>query len=244
MGKTYSDGEDPLFLLINLDKDSKKLEKSLLEAQRIKVELVRIQALDEKSLAVKSSFGFPKQVEACWESHLSAYRFFLSTDHQFAIIFEDDFKIENVTKFRRAMGILQNLGFDLVQLGFLRIGLRNRIFQVLINLECFVFKILYHALAKKPIIGQRLASRFRIRQIARTPAGFIPNDFQPGAHAYAISRELASEIVNNYSKFLVPADGLLQMLSQAGGIKSFRLAKSLVGQYEYADSMRMSKERQ
>lgn len=244
MKKTSSGKERPLFILINLDKDSGKLEKSLREAKRIEVELVRIQALDENSITMKSFFGFPKQVEACWESHLSAYRHFLSTEHQFAIIFEDDFRIDNVKKFIKVMGMIQDLRFDLLQLGFLKIGLRNRIFQVQTNLECFIFRILYHAIAKKPIIGRLIASRLRVRRMATTPFGFIPNDFQPGAHAYAISRELAREIVNNYSKFLVPTDGLLQMLSHSGGIESFRLAQSLVGQYEYAGSMRMNKERQ
>lgn len=243
MKATYQSEKPALFLLINLEKDSKKLEKSLLEAKDAEIELIRIRAIDGTSLLEKSSFGFAKEVEACWASHLSAYKYLLSTEYTSAIIFEDDFKIENCKNIVGTICEFQKQEFDLLQLGFLSIGIRVRISQMLINLETLLLRILSWTLSAIPFFRSKISSRLRIQRIAKTPKGLIPNDFQPGTHAYIISRQLADEIVSNYSNFMVPTDGFLQMLAQAGGIKSFRVRRSLVNQYKYADSMRLNKER-
>jgi len=243
MNATNQSEKPALFLVINLEKDSKKLEKSLLEAKNAEIKLIRISAINGASLFEKSAFGFTKEVEACWASHLSAYKYLLSTEYASAIIFEDDFKIENCKNIVEVIHEFQKRDFDLLQLGFLSIGIRVKISQMLINLETFLLRILSGTLSKISFFSRNISRRLRIQRIAKTPKGLIPNDFQPGAHAYIISRQLANEIVSNYSNFMVPTDGFLQILAQSGGITSFRVRRSLVSQHKYADSMRLKKER-
>jgi GR25 family glycosyltransferase involved in LPS biosynthesis len=243
MTDNYQFEEPHLFLLINLDKDSKKLEKSLQEARRANIELIRINAVNENSLLEKSAFEFARKVEACWESHLTAYRHLLSTEYRFAVIFEDDFTVESPKKFTKVICDLQKIEFDLIQLGFLSIGMRVRISQMLINTEDLLLRILFRVLRNTQFFRSSFSNRLRVKRIAEAPEGFIPNDFQPGTHAYIISRQLADKILSTHSNFVVPTDGFLQILAQSGGIKSLRVRRSLVGQYQYADSMRLNKER-
>jgi GR25 family glycosyltransferase involved in LPS biosynthesis len=231
----------PLVLLINLDKDKERLESSIKESAKAGFTFSRINAISSTDLTVKSPFDFSKSVESCWASHMKALEYLLKSDSEFAIILEDDFFISNPDKFIRTIRELQNIKFDLAQLGFLTIGTKNRISKNLENIEA-VFLKLFLMLGKSriPFFRNNL-NRKRIRIISSTPRNFVPNSFQPGSHSYAVSRGLAEIILRDYANFILPTDGFFNALANASGITSYRATRSLVSQKIFSGSMRTTK---
>ena len=234
----------PLILLINLNKDTERLQSSVSESSRLGIVFVRIEAKSVDTLENKSTFNFSRAVEACWASHLSALEFLVQSDKEYAVILEDDFKIRDSRKFMETLAKLETLKFDLVQLGFLSIGIRNRMNILIENLQALLLRI-FLILGKMHLpIFQSHLNRMRIRLIRDTPIGYVPNSFQAGSHAYAISRNLAQAILGDHKSFVLPADGFLSALAGAGGITSFRRIRSLVGQKSFLGSMRSTKIRE
>ena len=63
----------------------------------------------------------PAPVSACWHSHLKAYRQLLQSNEEYALIFEDDAKVNTqLIEVIQKLKIGDNLEFDLLQLGYLK----------------------------------------------------------------------------------------------------------------------------
>jgi GR25 family glycosyltransferase involved in LPS biosynthesis len=231
----------PLTLLINLDRDVERLKSSVEEFSKLGMTFTRISATTSENLENPSSFAFKRSVEACWASHLSALQVLVESDNTFAIVYEDDFFIKNEKTFKKNLTQLQNHDFDLVQLGYLSIGFKNKLIVLIENTQALLFRFfLVLGNLGVPLFRENL-SRQRINLIQGTPRHFVPNSFQPGTHAYMISRSLAEKILAEYKTFLLPTDGFYNALANAGGIVSFRASKSLVNQKNFPGSMRTSK---
>jgi GR25 family glycosyltransferase involved in LPS biosynthesis len=231
----------PLALLINLDKDHDRLKSSVEEFSKLGMTFTRITATTSERLENPSSFDFMRSVEACWASHMSALQVLVQSGSSFALVFEDDFLVKNENKFKRTLNALENYEFDLIQLGYLSLGFKNRCIILIENTQTLLLR-LFLILGKLglPVFRKNMERR-RINLIHNTPRHFVPNSFQPGTHAYIISRSLAERILIEHKTFLLPADGFFNALASAGGIVSFRVAKSLVKQKNFTGSMRTSK---
>lgn len=229
---------EPLYLLINLDRDIERLNTSINQCERIGITTLRVEAVQAESLVEKSKFSFRHATEACWASHLKALRYLLEHDSEYAVILEDDFIIEDPDKFKQILNELNKYSFDLVQLGYLNIGIINRLNKALENFQTRLLRALVLAAKLGAPFLKGILKRSRIQLMLQTPKGFVPNSFLPGAHAYIISRRLAEYILRDYSTFLLPVDGFYNAISKAGGVRSFRISRSLVGQTMYPNSMR------
>jgi GR25 family glycosyltransferase involved in LPS biosynthesis len=231
----------PLVLLINLDQDIERLKSSISQCDKIGITAIRIEATRADSLQKKSAFAFRQSTEACWESHLEALRYLIDSGEQYAIVLEDDFIIQNSSRFLETLSSLEKYNFDLIQLGFLDLGSIVKLNRTLENTQAILLRIFVLLGKMKIPFFKKNLNRMRIELIQETPKGFVPNSFLPGSHAYVISRNLAGVILRDYGGFLLPVDGFYNAISNAGGIRSFRISKSLVGQDMYPNSMRSTK---
>lgn len=232
---------EPLYLLINLDRDIERLKISKNQCEIIGITAVRVEAVQAESLVEKSEFSFRQATEACWASHLKALRYLVEHDSEYAVILEDDFKIEDLDKFRQNLIALNKYDFDLIQLGFLNIGIINKLNKALENFQARILRALLLAAKLGVPFLKGIHKRTRVQLMLQTPKGFVPNSYLPGSHAYVISRRLAECILRDYSTFLLPVDGFYNAISKAGGIRSLRISKSIVGQTMYPTSMRNAK---
>jgi hypothetical protein len=157
-------------------------------------------------------------------------RYFLNTNFEHAIILEDDFKILN---FKNLSNSLQNpkvLQYDLVQFGFLKPGLDTRVKIFVANMETLIFRFI-SLISSFPVLSSRnLHRRLRVKEAQEMPWGFTADDFQPGAHCYLVSREMAEAVLKLNNPQFLCIDDFFTAFSQMRSFKAMRSRKSLVGQ--------------
>jgi hypothetical protein len=165
---------------------------------------------------------------------MQCLKYFLGTSSSHALILEDDFKVLNLKKFSSCLQNPKVLQYDLVQLGFLKPGLDTRIKIFIANMETLVFRFL-SLLSGFPILSRKnLQTRLRIREARDTPRGFTADDFQPGAHCYLVSREIAEAILRLNKPQFLSIDDFFTAFSQMRSFRAIRSRKSLVGQAPFA----------
>ena len=218
--------------LINLDRDSERLNWCVNQFAKLRMEFTRIPAVDMFELSNTSSDLVTPGVMACWLSHKRVLSDFLATSFDYALIFEDDFKVENIKKINRVLTSSWLPDFDIVQLGFVSPGYFNKVQVVLSNLELTLFKmgaLLFKILGLSP----SLQSRLRIRVALKTPLGWVPADFQPGTHCYLISRNAAQTVTDLNEPQFLSADDFYSALAKMRSLKFLRPYRSLVSQFEF-----------
>lgn len=225
--------------LINLDSRPDRLETSTKQLRNLGIDFQRISAIDGKDLP--SNRFLTPNVLACWQSHLLAYKNFLGTNAQYALILEDDFEILKTSKFESNLLKWSSSGYDLVQIGFLLPGFYNKFRIVFEEVEKFTFKMLgkLAALLKDKSINSRL----RVREASSTAIWMTSSSFLPGTHAYLISRSLAEAIIMEGASNL-SADEYFISLAKMRSFKIGRLWKSQVGQNSSQPSIQQRFKRQ
>ncbi len=225
-------------LLINLGCRVDRMISSTAEAAKIDCQLIRIDAIDAHNLKVDSDF-LTKGAVACWESHKQAMLYLTKSSYNFALIFEDDFKIENHDRFRRLISdasIFRNV--DIFQFGFLVNDYKERIDLFFRNFENFVFSLL--GKFNFVFLGRRFsfAHRLRVRRKQNLPMDWVADDFRAGAHAYLISKTAAKRILELNSPAFLTTDAFFSSLSTGKAFRIYRMRKSLVGQIDSASSIK------
>lgn len=218
--------------LINLDDRPDRLVTShnLLKAEDLdfeRIPAVNGQILDENLFQTSN-------VLACWQSHLLAYETFLKSDADYALILEDDFDVKGKLFLRKNLPYWIAQEFDLLQIGFLSVGVFNKIRWIFEELQKIVFKLISFFATFFRI--KRLLIRLRVKEATINNLTITVSSFFPGTHAYIISKKMATAIVsegaNNFS-----ADEYFIALSKMRAFKMGRLWKSRIAQNESAPSI-------
>jgi len=196
-----------LALIINLDGESEKLQKSLTELKKANITGIRMSAIPGSSLNLSDSLIPNRNAAACWLSHIKSFQFLLDSNFDKALICEDDIYIRNVQEFKEVLNAALDLEFDIVQLGFLTHGILERA----INFKKWVVAVL----SGKAKVALK---------------SYVPQDFLAGTHCYLISRGGAEKLIQLNQPPAVVADGYLQGVIRSGSVSGIRVRKSLVGQ--------------
>jgi GR25 family glycosyltransferase involved in LPS biosynthesis len=211
--------------VINLDNRSDRLSTSKSQLNAEALDFERISAVDGELLE-ENLFQTPN-VQACWKSHVLAYKTFLKSESDYAVILEDDFHIKRKLDLSRNIEGWTSQEFDLLQIGFISIGIFNKIRWVFEELQKAVFRFV--GLVAFLFQLDKLASRLRVREASGVNFSITVSSFFPGTHAYIISRKLASAIVNeganNFS-----ADEYFIALAKMRALRIGRLWRSRIGQ--------------
>jgi GR25 family glycosyltransferase involved in LPS biosynthesis len=218
--------------LINLDRDVSRLDSCVQQFSKFNMHFVRIAAVDMYELNENQSTLVTPGVMACWLSHKKVLANFLSTNYDYALIFEDDFKIDSISSVRNAINSDWLSDFDVVQLGYIKPGYQNKIRITLANLEVIFFKFASNLLVALGT-SKKLRNRLRIRVASQTPMGWVPASFEPGTHCYLISRSAASSVLELNDPQFLSADDFYSALARMRSFQFLRPYKSFVSQKKF-----------
>ena len=220
----------PLYV-INLATDIERWDSVLDESKMLGFTTRRVDAVNYHDLTLQAYVS--PGVHAVWLSHLKAMQIFLNSDAEFAIIAEDDFHVVDKKKITSKILELNAFSWDLVQLGFLKPGIDTKIKVLIANLDGVVFRVF--GLLSKNFLFSKLgfASRMRVKQSLHTPAGFVIDDCQPGAHFYMVKRDFCKVILALNSPQFLSIDDFYTALSKMRTFKMLRAKRSLVIQKSF-----------
>ena len=219
--------------VINLDAETERWNSSQIELSRLDLQAVRFSAVNKDQIQVPVGTLVTSGVKACWESHRSVFREFLSSGEDYALILEDDFSITRLNRLKQVIREEEYVGFDVVQIGFLTPGIHRKFDQVYKNLEAIVFwtfsRLVKNLFKKDSAMRQRL----RVHIAEKTSWGFVPDDFLPGTHTYVISRKAAElALLLNNPQFL-SADDFFTAWSKMRSVKFVRPLFTITSQKEF-----------
>lgn len=229
----------PIYV-INLEDRVDRFQESSLEARRCGIEVKFISAIDSHSLSVQKETFLTPQATACWLSHLKAMQELTDSGHDFGLILEDDFTVKRISKFKSTIENTNMNQWDLIQIGFLNIGIRSRIDTLFANLENLLFYILAKLVKKFSWVSDSIGDRLRVKRAEDVPWGYVPDDLRAGAHAYLITSKMAETLLKDYrNQNVLTADGFLIATNWTRPFRTLRLKKSLVGQTNSISSIKV-----
>ena len=168
-------------------------------------------------------------VKACWESHKKCFQLLITSDENYAVIFEDDIEIQNAKEINSVIEKAIELKVDLLQLGFLTPGLQTKFLNSYFLFESIVFRSIGSFSSMIPF-RKNLTSRLRVKTYSSAPKNFLPDVFFPGTHAYLISKEMAHEVLKLNSPQFLSADDFFTALARMRSFRMFRSRSSLATQ--------------
>ena len=227
----------PTFL-INLESRPDRLVRANIEASKISAKVTQIVAVDGLAHTERSSGLLTNTQQACFDSHRLAYQHFLLSNASHALILEDDLLVKFPEKLLRTFYHKNVTEFDLIQFGFLRMGLRHRIDLFLVFVENFTFKFISKVGKFLPFENSRFSNRLRIRRQLVGMSEFIQGDIRSGAHCYLISRRLAEFILRINPPYYLPIDSFLGTLQYTDSFRVTRSRKNLVRQSNSPSSIK------
>jgi GR25 family glycosyltransferase involved in LPS biosynthesis len=128
--------------VINLESRTDRWESVVKQwANRPEV-LVRIDAVNSISISSAQTQFLPEPVVANWFSQCKAFREFLSTDDQYALIFEDDFLLSKVD-LADCLDLIKVGRLDFLQLGYLYNSYSEFLFIKITNFRDLTLKLLF-----------------------------------------------------------------------------------------------------
>ena len=219
----------PIFV-INLDRQPERLLSVESELAEIGLEFARFPAIDLESLKRSGDELVTAGVQACWESHIEVSKSIVSLGVSHALILEDDIDIRREKLLIDFLHDFDFREFDLVQIGYLTPGIVNKLSRKIRNLESLFFKLLSFLAQISPFVRSRIGKRLRVERASRCPAGFIPDDFLPGTHAYLISFDLAKKVALLNNPQFLSADDFFSALAKMRSFRIIRTRRSWIKQ--------------
>ena len=218
----------PIYL-INLEDRKDRLLQSAEIAKKFDFEFCRIDAVS-KSLLLEKDFKFASpEVVAAFRSHQKAFKCFLDSENEYALILEDDFKPRKRFSIPDSK-FLENLNVDVLQLGFLhtsKIESLNILFVGTRSISLRFFRLFF----KRTSFGAEVINRKKLlSELDGIPWGIVPSDFRPGAHSYIASRHAAKTLLEINSPVALSIDELLKSLSVMRTLRIKRFMFSQVAQ--------------
>jgi GR25 family glycosyltransferase involved in LPS biosynthesis len=225
--------------VINLSSRPDRRNHALSQISMFGLRSEMIEAISVEDLGAED-FGFlTPPAYACWQSHMKALEYFLASREPFAIVFEDDFQIDNFEALQRSLLKIDLNDFDVIQLGYLVNNLRERLEIFGKNVESIVFQYLGMLINFSRVLNSKYANRLRVKRIYGVPFGFVPDDLRAGAHAYLISRSAAQKIVSNFKmQNILTMDGFLISTNWTRPFRTIRVSRSYISQMKSPSSIR------
>jgi GR25 family glycosyltransferase involved in LPS biosynthesis len=223
--------------LINLGTRLDRLNSSVIEAKKLELNLIRVEAIPAFTNPSNGGLLSPS-AHACVESHMKALRLFLATDSEHCLILEDDFIVLSHRRVVDTFDRIDLRDWDFVQIGFLNTGFRDRIFRLLTNYETSIIRLVETLDRHFSPKSLRVSSRLRIKRIKKVPRGFVPDDIRSGAHAYVISRKMAEKVLLLNNPAFLTVDGFYSALAWDKSFKMMRVRKSFINQSNSPSSIK------
>jgi GR25 family glycosyltransferase involved in LPS biosynthesis len=218
--------------VINLKSREDRWDSVAIQADKLGVPIVRVDAIELGSLSEQNLF-VASGVAATWKSHQLAMSIFLDSGEKYGIILEDDFLLtESWTT--SAIEKALKVNPDFFQLGYLVTSSLDRLELIFNNLFDRCLKLLSNLCSFSILLNRRFGGRLLIREQESLPWDVIPNEIRAGGQAYLVSRKfaLASKFMNTPP--FTSADGMFISLGDVRTFRMFRFRKSLINQ---TDSM-------
>jgi GR25 family glycosyltransferase involved in LPS biosynthesis len=217
-------------LLINLESAEARRIFSLKNLSELNVKVSLINAVPATPTN-STSFNLTDSAKACFESHRKSWQYIDSEHMSCALIVEDDFHPVRKFDLDLIVSSFQNVDWDVIQIGYLNIGINAKIEIILKNSQSRMFRIL-GKIVKRFSGDSKLLCRKRIKEALLAPKGFIFGDFQSGAHAYLLSHA-GSRKLSELPTSIMPVDAMLHILAECNSISSFRSRKNYVSQFSF-----------
>lgn len=195
--------------------------------------LVRIDAVNSTSISSSQTHFLPDPVVANWFSQCKAFREFLSTKDQYALILEDDFLLSKVD-LSDCLDLVKVGRLDFLQLGYLCNSYSDFLFIKLTNFRDFILKVLNRGLKQ---FKSDFSNRLLIREQADMNFKVVLNNVGAGSHAYIISRKFAEEMLKINDPVFLAADGLFIAIANLRFLKMGRLRSNRVRQSKSPSSI-------
>ena len=223
--------------VINLDTERDRWIDSISQEEKLGIKIYRVSAINNQTFSHKVTKYLDNTIAAICESHLKAVRLFLKSDEDFCMILEDDFRL-NRNYSRNIFFKISIEEFDFLQVGFLKMGLKQRFDVLYFNLLDLGLKAAFQ-------VGRLLPHKYKdfilrklfVREQEGVHKGLVLNDIRPGAHCYIVSRRFAQAMLEINRPPFLSVDNLYMSL---GPLKTFRMARfrrSLVGQSDRMSSV-------
>jgi GR25 family glycosyltransferase involved in LPS biosynthesis len=200
------------YINLNGRKDKKDHAEALLSGHSFS--FTRVPAISYLDLNNLTSFYLYKKITtAVKASHLRACENLLSSEYEFALILEDDFKfrsdrIEKNLKF--AVSEMKRKNINFLQMGFLKFGEARKDLPIIKKLFFATFELL-----------------LSIYSYVRNPfSSLVMSNIRWGAQAYLIDRLGAKELMEKLDKYNEdPIDLAYRKLSKGQPINSINMAR-------------------
>lgn len=226
--------------IINLASRPDRKKHAFDQVSKFQLNSTFLEAVSVEELGPKNLGFLTPPAMACWQSHIKVFESFLMTNEPCVVIFEDDFRIKDMTVLERLIQRLDLEDFEIVQIGFLVNNFREKIDISLKNFEFVIFSILSRLCVRNSILRARFGDRLRVQRASGVPFGFVPDDLRAGAHAYIISRSAALRIITEFrEQNVLTADGFLIASNWTRPFRTLRVHRSFVDQINSPSSIRI-----
>jgi hypothetical protein len=222
--------------VINLDSRKDRWDSVLSQRDLLSMPLNRISAVTTEQLSDRDVQYAAPGVAATWLSHKKAAREFLATDHQYALILEDDFQLVKPLEFP-TIEWLSNNNVDFLQIGFLHVTKWESIDIAFINFRDLALRFLRFVARFSRFINRRFSPKLLIRELPTSSLSLVPTDIRPGGHCYLISRNFAASMQELNNPIIFSADELFVSISRMRVFGMLRFRRSKVRQNDLPSSV-------
>ena len=188
--------------------------------------LVRIDAVNSISISSAQTQFLPNPVVANWLSQCKAFREFLRTDDQYALILEDDFLLSKI-ELGNCLDLVKVGRLDFLQLGYLYNSYSDFLFIKITNFRDLILKLINRG---SKHFRMRFSNRLLVREQSDVNFRIVLNSAGAGSHAYIISRKFAEEMLQINDPVFLAADGLFIAIANLRFLKMGRLRVNRVKQ--------------
>jgi GR25 family glycosyltransferase involved in LPS biosynthesis len=214
--------------VINLADRTDRWESVLSQWTANSIPLIRIEAVPSSSILKPQAAFLPPPVIANWSSQCLVYKTFLSTDDEYALVFEDDFLLKNAV-LEEYLELVKTADLDFLQLGFLYNSFSDLVSVKITNFRDLFLKFLNWCAGNFTSLSF-LHEKMTVREQQQIDFSIVLNDARAGSHAYLISRKFATTMLGINSPVFLAADGLFISISGLRFLKMGRFRKNIIRQ--------------
>jgi GR25 family glycosyltransferase involved in LPS biosynthesis len=202
-------------------------------------EFERIDAVSKIEISPKSEASrkyITDSVLAIWESHKKAFRKFLDTEDEYALILEDDFRLIKKIKFL-CESWMADQKLDFFQVGYLVTRNKELLDIKYANIADLALKSAHHISNSEIFKVGTVANKFRVKSQQGIRFKTVLDDIRPGAHAYVVSRKFAEESLSLNDPAFLSTDLFFMSLGQMRTFRMGRIRISRIGQSDSSSSV-------
>lgn len=222
----------PIVFVINLDSRPDRWENVSNQTNHHSLTgIIRISATETPEF---EDYLTTRPVAACWESHHKALKEFLKSPSEYALILEDDFRIDE-RNIEKVIDDALESGLDFIQLGFLRTTFKESVYIFIENL--YDRSVRLYGYLERIFASTSDSKKELVRERIGLTSKFVISDIRPGAHAYLVNKKAARHLVQLNKPVFLSTDDLYMALGSMRIIRMARLRKSSIGQIKSTSSI-------